>query len=597
MVTIGFISGIASEVATVTFTGDMPQLHDILSIVDDEQTKLETIASASDDSWYCFVLVAGPGLKKGAAVFNTHQQLTAPVGNNVLGRAFDVFGLPIDGKPLPATPTRSLYKQPTTNIDTIVKSTTILETGIKAIDFFAPLVRGGKMGLFGGAGLGKTILLSELINNVVIAKKADKQGVAVMSAVGERSREAHELQINLKEANVLDQTVMVVGQMGERPAIRFRTALAGVTLAEYFRDEEQRDVLFFMDNVYRFNQAGMELSTLMQTIPSEDGYQPTLSSEVGWLEERLVSTKEASITAIEAIYLPSDDLNDYGVRTVFPYLDSIVVLNRDIYQQGRLPAVDLVASTSSALNAELIGPEHYELNLESKRLLEKAITIERMVSLVGANELSLEDQKIYIRTELLKNYMTQQFTVVANQTGQPGVFVPLSQTIADVKMILDGSCDHIPPEKVLFVERLEQVMSKTPLQPPQSESTTANKPADPDPTNSTPTTSVSQPPATPAANLVASDRPIQADTDTSSTPADTLEKTTDTILNANHNQDHAAGKTISQREISTSGPASATITDDDISGAAPSPAPITKETHFQVASDKPVLIDTPSENS
>lgn len=454
----GTIIGIEQDVATVAFTNHFPDIHDLLlsepSKPDQKPILLEVVASADDNSFYCLILTRSSELRRGLKVTNTKTTLTIPVGREVLGRALNVFGDPQDNKPFEAKERRSLYQKSALPLDKISGSTEILETGIKAIDFFAPLLKGGKMGLIGGAGLGKTILLTELINNIVISNPQDST-VSVFSAVGERSREAQELLENVAEAGVLDKTVLVVGQMGESPAIRFRTAFAAATIAETFRDQHQ-DVLFFIDNMYRFNQAGYELSAAMKTIPSEDGYQPTLPSEVGSLHERLTSSDKSSITTIEAIYLPSDDLTDYSVRSVFPYLDSFVVLSRDVYQDGRLPAIDLLSCSSSALNPDMVGQEHYELFLESKKTLEQAAQLERIVSLVGTSELSKTDQMIYQRSQVLKNYMTQSFFVAEPQSGRPGVSVPLKQTLADVAAILGGTFDETDPDLFMFCEKLPQ---------------------------------------------------------------------------------------------------------------------------------------------
>lgn len=454
----GRIISVRSQVVEVAFE-DVPQIHDILFLVEDENVKLEVYASSQEDkTFYCLLLKGGVKLRRGAEVINSHETLTVPVGNEVLGQAFDIFGnSQTENSVIKTKEKRSVFSAAPITVDTIAGAQEILETGIKVIDFFAPLLKGGKMGLFGGAGVGKTVLLTELINNIIIMKKGAAESISVFSAVGERSREAQELIEALKKAEVLDKTSLLIGQMGENPAVRFRTAYASTRLAEYFRDEQKKDVLFFMDNMYRFTQAGYELSTVMNTIPSEDGYQPTLSSEIGEVHERLNSTNQNYITCIEAIYVPSDDLTDYGVRSLFPYLDNVVVFSRDVYQEGRLPAIDLLNSTSSALHPEIVGEKHYELYLQAKNILERSITIDRIVSLVGINELSHEDQTIYIRAQLLKNYMTQNFFVVEKQTGKPGVQVPLEHILLDVEAILRGAYDDRNPEELLFLGSLQDM--------------------------------------------------------------------------------------------------------------------------------------------
>lgn len=449
----GTIISIKNQVIEVAWHGAHPETHDLLQPVDDDSSWLEVYTSASADSYNCFVLTDQRKLAVGQHVTNTHRSLAVPVGPEVLGRAINVFGQPVDGQDLQVSQRRNVFDTTALTVDEVSPRQAVLQTGIKAIDFFAPILLGGKTGLFGGAGVGKTILLTELINNVVVHAKDEAEqsdNVAIFSAVGERSREAQELLESLSEAGVLSKTVLVVGQMGENPAVRFRSAFASARLAEYFRDEYHSNVLFFMDNMYRFAQAGYELSTLMNTIPSEDGYQPTLPSEVGALHERLSPQSNNSVTSIEAVYVPSDDLTDYGVRAIFPYLDSRIVLSRDISQQGRLPAIDLLASDSIALTPDLVGQYHYELYLESKQMLERSITIKRIVSLVGEEELSNEDKTIFRRSRLIENYMTQPFFVVANQTTTPGERVPLKATLADVENIMRGAFDEIDPDQLLF---------------------------------------------------------------------------------------------------------------------------------------------------
>ncbi len=458
----GTIIAINNSVATVRFTSGMPRLHELLETEGTPPVRLETISAISQTDYHCLVLDAAVDLVMGESVHATSLTLQMPVGKAILGRAFNVFGEPIDGKKIGQTEKRSLYATTSIDFSQVEPPNTILPTGIKAIDFFSPLLRGGKMALVGGAGVGKTILLTELINNTIIraqknAKKApeksEREPVAVFSAVGERSREAQELIESLRDADVLQKTTLVVGQMGENPAIRWRAAAAGTTIAEYFRDQGQ-DVLFFMDNIYRFAQAGYELSTLLNRLPSEDGYQPSIPSEIGELQERLTSTSQASITSIQALYVPSDDLTDYGVRSIIPHIDSIVVLSREIYQAGLLPAVNVLESSSAALSPEIAGERHYNLYLQSKDILERAKQIERIVSLVGVAELSAEDRTVYQRSLLLQNYMTQRFTVASSQTGEPGMYIPLATVLADVEKILSGELDAIDPKQLLYCKRI-----------------------------------------------------------------------------------------------------------------------------------------------
>jgi F-type H+-transporting ATPase subunit beta len=337
----------------------------------------------------------------------------------------------------------------------IITKKEIWETGIKVIDFFSPLIKGGKLGLFGGAGVGKTLLLTEILHNVLMLKedgknKETKKRVSVFAGVGERIREGQELHEELSERGVLPLVALIYGPMSENAAVRFMTAQAGAAMSEYFRNEGN-DVLFFIDNVFRFAQAGSELSILTKNIPSEDGYQSTLTSEMASFHERLVSTTKGIVSTIEAIYVPSDDLSDYGVQSIYPYLDSIVALSRDVYQQGLLPAVDILATSSSILNPQYISKEHYDSVIESLSTLKNAESLERMVALVGEKELSVENQKIYKRGKILENYMTQPFFVAEDQTGNPGKYVPLTQTVEDVRAILSGAFDDLEPEKLLFI--------------------------------------------------------------------------------------------------------------------------------------------------
>jgi F-type H+-transporting ATPase subunit beta len=443
----GLLIAINNQVAEVSFSKEFPQIHDILVLEGNERVKLEVVSSASPTSFYCFILKNSSNLTLGSTLLNTGESLQVPVGLSVLGQAIDLFGNSIYDKKWKAKTSREVFSSSIPKLSEIVTHDQVQETGIKAIDFFAPLVKGGKMGLLGGAGLGKTMLLTELMNNIVVMKgdkdthkggtKEDKN-ISIFAAVGERSREVGDLVSDLTKSKVMDKTVVIVGQMGENPAVRFRTAYSAARLAEYFRDEQESDVLFFLDNIYRFSQAGYELSTLMKEIPSEDGYQATLPSEIGLLHEKLSSTKKANITTIEAIYIPSDDINDYVVKSLMSYLDSYVVLSRDVYQHGGYPAVDLLRSNSVALNPDMVGDDHFEAYLASKKILEAAQDLERIVSLIGENELSVEDRKIYKKANLIKEYMSQDFFVAKDQTGKDGEYVPLKETIKTITKIISS---------------------------------------------------------------------------------------------------------------------------------------------------------------
>ncbi len=450
------VVGMKGQVIEVEFpTDEMPKLHDVLVLKSDKDVWLEVSESASENSVYCLCLSSTQKIYRGAEVTNTGTSLKIPVGDEVLGRVIDVFGIALDGgKPLSKKKLRPILESNEIFEEVLIPDT-ILETGIKALDFFSPLPKGGKVGLFGGAGVGKTVLLTEIIHNVVVLN--ENKSVSVFSGVGERSREGKELLETLEASDVLDQVSLIYGSMGENPAVRFRTATAGAAIAEYFRDEKAKDVLFFIDNAFRFAQAGYELATLMNTIPSEGGYQSTISSEMANLQERLFSTNKGSITSIEAVYVPSDDITDYAVQSIFTHLDASVVLSRDIYQEGRLPAIDLISSTSSTLNIDTAGEEHYKTYILATNLLKKASSLERIVSLVGESELSAEDQTTYRRSKILKNYMTQYFAVAKAQTGKEGVYIPLEVTVKDVKQIIEGKFDGNAPEDFLYIGSLEEV--------------------------------------------------------------------------------------------------------------------------------------------
>ncbi len=451
----GTIIGIQGQIIDVQFLKNPPAIHNILVLENDPGVRAEVLRSSSETSFYCLNLSFTSKLSRGLRMINTGKPILVPVGPGSLGRVMNIFGEPIDGKgPMSYSEKRPIYASGLDYSD-VVKHKEILETGIKAIDFFSPIVRGSKIGLFGGAGVGKTILLTELIHNVVVLHK--DQGVSVFAGVGERVREGHELYETLSEKGVLPSVSLVIGTMGENPAIRFLTGFTAVTLAEYFRDILQKDVLFFIDNVYRFAQAGNELAVLMATIPSEDGYQATLTSEMASFHERLISNKTNSITSVEAIYVPNDDILDQGVQTIFPYLDSTVVLSRSIYQEGRLPALDLLSSTSAHLNPEIVGDLHYTTALKASNLLKQATSLERIVSLVGESELSPSDKLIYQRAKKLTNFMTQNFFVTENQTGKKGVYIPRLATVEDVNAILEGKYDNVSDDKFSYIGSLKEI--------------------------------------------------------------------------------------------------------------------------------------------
>jgi F-type H+/Na+-transporting ATPase subunit beta len=418
---------------------------------------MEVYTSASPTSFFCLALTTVTKLHHGSLVVSTGQPIKVPVGPEMLGRVVDTLGEPQDGLgEINAKEHKPIISE-AISFSQVNIPRDILETGIKVVDFFTPIIKGGKVGLFGGAGVGKTVIISEIIHNLVILHA--KENVSVFTGVGERTREGEELFETLKESKVMQSVSLIYGSMGENAALRFRTAFTGVTIAEHFRDIG-KNVLFFIDNIYRFAQSGYELSTLMNSIPSEGGYQSTLTSEMASFHERLVSTKDNSITTFEAIYVPADDLTDSGVQAIFPYLDSGLILSRNVYQEGRFPAIDILASSSSALNPDTVGEEHYQTAIDAQALLKRATSLERIVALIGESELSTDDQTVYKRSKKLKNYMTQNFTVVENQTEKKGVYVPAKETVADVKAILEGKVDQLEPEDLLYIGTLKDVEQK-----------------------------------------------------------------------------------------------------------------------------------------
>ncbi|MBL7078038.1 F0F1 ATP synthase subunit beta [Candidatus Shapirobacteria bacterium] len=448
MKTKGIIKAVRGQIAEVEFRGPPPELYTVVTPKLRPEIVMEVIASSGDSSFYCLALNNPETLYRGMRVIGAGKPLAIPVGEKLLGRVVDVFGRPRDGKgKIPASEKKMIRSAPPSYRDVSIKKE-VLETGIKAIDFFSPFLKGGKIGIFGGAGVGKTILLTEIIHNVVMMRR--KKGVAVFAGVGERSREGQELCEELEKNKVLPRTSLIFGQMGENPAIRFLTAFAAAAMAEYFRDKGN-DVLFFIDNCFRFAQAGNEVAMLAGDLPSEDGYQAALGSQMAAFHERLASL-DNTISSVEAIYVPNDDFLDCGVQAIFPYLDSAAMLSRSVYQKGILPAVDVLASGySSALNPELVGEAHFKAVLSAQTLLKKAASLERIVALVGISELSLEDQIIYHRAKKLQNFMTQSFFSTEAQTGRKGKYLPLEKTVAGVIDIVNGKYDQVPEEKFLFV--------------------------------------------------------------------------------------------------------------------------------------------------
>jgi F-type H+-transporting ATPase subunit beta len=453
---LGRIINVKNVVVEVEFNGDTkPEMHDILTLQDDASVILQVAESAGPERFYCINLSDSKPIYRGAVVVNTNEKLKVPVGEKTLGRVMNLFGNPLDGLgPIDTKDKSEIFKESPTYSET-TEEVTFMETGIKIVDLFAPLLKGGKVGLFGGSGVGKTVLLTEILHNII--NKDLGKNVSVFCGVGERSREGQELYEELQTGNVLPYVSLIFGQMGENASIRFLTAHSATSVAEYLRDDMGKNVLFFMDNIFRFAQAGNELSLLMNNIPSEDGYQATLTSEVAHIHERLVSKGNNSITTIEAIYLPEDDLFDQAAQSVFGYLDSSIVLSRDAYRDGKLPAVDILNSDSDALTPKNVSSKHYFVANTAKSLLKKAELLERIVSLVGESELSDEDRTMYQRANKIKNYMTQNFFVTAAQTGRKGVYVSVEDTVNDVKDIMDGKYDTLSEDKFMFIGSLADI--------------------------------------------------------------------------------------------------------------------------------------------
>ncbi|MES2202772.1 MAG: F0F1 ATP synthase subunit beta [Patescibacteria group bacterium] len=438
----GEIKQIIGPVVDVYFEGEtLPAIRNALKTkVGDREITLEVASHVGLGRVRCIALQDTVGLARGVAVVDTGSPVMVPVGEMALGRLFNVVGEPIDGKPAPeGAPRMSIHRDPPPFKEQRTKAE-VFETGIKSIDLLAPFIKGGKVGLFGGAGVGKTVMMQELIRNVA----TEHSGYSVFAGVGERVREGNDLYHEMKETGVLDKLALVFGQMNEVPGARARIALSGLTMAEYFRDEMGKDVLFFMDNVFRFVQAGSEVSSLLGRVPSAVGYQPTLSEEMGQLQERITSTKKGSITSVQAIYVPADDLTDPAPATTFAHLDSTVTLSRALAQIGIYPAVDPLESNSTALAPEIVGEEHYRVALETKKVLQRYKDLQDIIAILGIEELSDEDKKLVYRARKIRNFLGQPPHVAEVFSGVPGVYVTLEDTIRSFREILEGKHDDKP---------------------------------------------------------------------------------------------------------------------------------------------------------
>ena len=454
----GVINQIIGPVIDIKFEeGDLPELLNAIKIPHGEQDVMaEAAQHIGDDVVRCVALSSTDGLTRGMEALDTGAPITVPVGDEVLGRLFNVMGQTIDDKgPVHTTKTSPIHKPAPSFEDQNTKSE-IYETGIKVIDLIAPYTRGGKVGLFGGAGVGKTVLIQELINN--IAK--EHGGISVFAGVGERTREGNDLYNEMIESGVIEKTAMVFGQMNEPPGARMRVALTGLTMAEYFRDEEGQDVLLFIDNIFRFTQAGSEVSALLGRMPSAVGYQPTLATEMGALQERITSTKNGSITSVQAIYVPADDLTDPAPATAFAHLDATTVLNRSITELGIYPAVDPLESTSRILDPLIVGEEHYQVARAVQEVLQKYKDLQDIIAILGMDELSEEDKLTVARARKIQRFFSQPFSVAQQFTGTPGKYVPRKETVRGFKEILDGKHDQIPENLFLMAGGIDEVVDR-----------------------------------------------------------------------------------------------------------------------------------------
>ena len=454
----GTIIRVAGPVVDVKFTGGkLPALQEALTVTAEGTERTMEVAQHVDETTVrCIMLSASEGLGKGMEVTATGHGLNAPVGEGTLGRMFDPLGRPIDGKgPVDDLPHWPIHRKAPSFAEQ-KPATEILETGIKVIDLLAPYAKGGKIGLFGGAGVGKTVLIQELIHNVA----TEHGGYSIFTGVGERSREGCDLWGEMNASGVLNKTALVFGQMNEPPGARMRVAETGLTMAEYFREETHKDVLLFIDNIFRFVQAGSEVSALMGRMPSAVGYQPTLANELGALQERITSTRDGSITSVQAVYVPADDLTDPAPATTFTHLDATTVLSRDIASQGIYPAVDPLDSTSRILSPEVVGQEHYEIARAVQKVLQRYKELQDIIAIMGMDELSEDDKRTVSRARKVQRFLSQSFHVAEQFTGMPGQYVPLKETLRGFKMILNGECDELPESAFLFAGTIDDVFAK-----------------------------------------------------------------------------------------------------------------------------------------
>ncbi|MEG0924617.1 MAG: F0F1 ATP synthase subunit beta [Anaerovoracaceae bacterium] len=454
----GIIHQIIGPVLDIKFKPEeMPELLNAIHVYYDGRTIVAEVAQhIGDDVVRCVALSSTDGLSRGMEALDTGEPIQVPVGKEVLGRLFNVIGETIDEKGPVGTELRSSIHRAAPSFEDQDTTSQIFETGIKVIDLIAPYTRGGKVGLFGGAGVGKTVLIQELINN--IAK--EHGGISVFAGVGERTREGNDLYNEMIESGVIEKTAMVFGQMNEPPGARMRVALTGLTMAEYFRDQEHQNVLLFIDNIFRFTQAGSEVSALLGRVPSAVGYQPTLATEMGALQERITSTKDGSITSVQAIYVPADDLTDPAPATAFAHLDATTVLSRAITELGIYPAVDPLESTSRIMDPLIVGDEHYDTARGVQEVLQKYKDLQDIIAILGMDELSEDDKLVVSRARKIQRFLSQPFSVAEQFTGTPGRYLPLKDTIRSFKEILEGKHDQIPESMFLFAGGIEEVVER-----------------------------------------------------------------------------------------------------------------------------------------
>ena len=455
----GKISQIKSVVIDVSFEdGHLPAIMNALELTRDDGNKLvlEVAQHLGDSTVRTVAMDSTDGLKRGHKVMDTGKPISVPVGKNILGRMFDVLGEPIDNMPAPEVEKRLPIHRPAPRQEDLTTSAEMLVTGLKVVDLMEPYTRGGKTGLFGGAGVGKTVLIQELIHNIA----TEHGGYSVFAGVGERTREGNDLYREMTESGVIKKTTMVFGQMNEPPGARLRVGLSGLTMAEYFRDEEGRDVLLFIDNIFRFTQAGSEVSALLGRMPSAVGYQPTLGTEMGELQERITSTKKGSVTSVQAIYVPADDLTDPAPATAFAHLDATTVLERKIAELGIYPAIDPLTSTSRILDPRMIGERHYRIARNVQEVLQKYKELQDIIAILGMDELSDEDKLVVHRARRIQKFMSQPFSVAEQFTGTPGRYVSLEDTVSGFEAILNGEVDELSENAFAYVGNVDEAVDK-----------------------------------------------------------------------------------------------------------------------------------------